>query len=131
MKQFILAAVLLVISHCGFASGSTTTTPGNCVSGTVIDASTKKPLENVTIVAVTANAKSETVTTNALGQFKIASLPQGTYTIRVSKDDYKTQEKKDVVVKPDAGARVTVEMVAETLETSSHRSWWDKYDLYL
>ncbi len=96
-----------------------------------MDASTKKPLAEVTVVAVNASNKSEVVTTNAQGQFKISSLPQGTYTIKLSKDDYKNYEKKEIVVKSEGTTKVTVEMVAETLENNSHRSWWDKYDLYL
>jgi len=132
MKKTLVVALLMFIANFGFASaGNNSTTSGNCVSGTVIDASTKKPLADVTIVAVSGNTKSEVVTTNAQGQFKISSLTQGTYVIKLSRDDYKSQEKKDVVVKADAGTKLNIEMVAEALESNSHRSWWDKYDLYL
>ncbi len=134
MKKLLIAAIFTLGAQLSFASAGNNAAPSStttCVSGTVVDASTKKPLADVTVIAVTANSKSEVVTTNAQGQFKISSLAQGTYTIKLSKDDYKNQEKKDVVVKPENSTKITVEMVAETLETNSHRSWWDKYDLYL
>jgi hypothetical protein len=131
MKKILIAAVFIFIAQLGFASAGNNSNSSASVSGTVVDANTKKPLADVTIIAVTGTTKSEVVTTNSQGQFKISSLPQGTYTIKLSKDDYKSQEKKDVVVKPDNSTKVTVEMVAETLESSSHRTWWDKYDLYL
>lgn len=131
MKKIIFAVLFLCIVQLGFASGSSSKTTPVSVSGTVIDASTKKPLADVTIVAVSGSNKSEIVTTNAQGQFKISSLPQGTYTLKISKDDYKNLDKKEVVVKSDGTTKVTIELVAEALETNSHRSWWDKYDLYL
>jgi hypothetical protein len=131
MKKILFAAILTFIAQLSFASTGSNSNSSASVSGTVVDATTKKPLADVTVVAVTANQKSEVVTTNALGQFKISSLAQGTYTIRLAKDDYKSAEKKDVVVKPENSTKVTVEMIAEELETSSHRSWWDKFDLYL
>jgi hypothetical protein len=134
MKKILIAAIFTLVAQLSFASAGTNAAPSNstaCVSGTVVDANTKKPLADVTIVAVSGNSKSEVVTTNAQGQFKISSLAQGTYTIKLSKDDYKNQDKKDVVVKPENTTKITIEMVAETLEDNSHRSWWDKFDLYL
>jgi Ca-activated chloride channel homolog len=131
MKKILFAALLLCIAQLGFASGSASRTNSVSVSGIVVDANTKKPLADVTVVAVNGSSKSEVVTTNAQGQFKISSLPQGTYTLKVSKDDYKNHDKKEVVVKTDNTTKVNIELVAETLENNSHRSWWDKYDLYL
>lgn len=131
MKKLLIAAILVCLAHVGFASAGTNSNSSAAVTGTVVDATTKKPLADVTIVAVNGSNKSEVVTTNAQGQFRISTLATGTYTIKLSKDDYKSQEKKDVVVKTDNTARVSIEMVAETLENNSHRSWWDKYDLYL
>src|SRR5687768_12699218 len=98
MKKILFAALLLCIAQLGFASGTNSKTNSVSVSGTVVDASTKKPLAEVTIVAVNGSNKSEVVTTNAQGQFKISSLPQGTYTLKVSKDDYKNHDKKEVIV---------------------------------
>jgi hypothetical protein len=131
MKKILFAAIFIFFTKLGFAAPGTNSNSSPSVSGTVVDAATKKPLADVTVIAVTGNQKSEAVLTNALGQFKIPSLAQGTYTIRLSKDDYKTSERKEVVVKPETSTKVTVEMVAETLETDSYRSWWDKFDLYL
>jgi hypothetical protein len=96
-----------------------------------VDASTKKPLADVTVIAVNGNTKSEVVTTNAQGQFKIVSLAQGTYTIKLSKEEYKSQEKKDVAIKPESTTKVTIEMIPDPVEDDSHKSWWDKYDLYI
>jgi 5-hydroxyisourate hydrolase-like protein (transthyretin family) len=130
MKKILFAALFLCITQLGFASGANSRTNSVSVSGTVIDASTKKPLADVTIIAVNGSNKSEAVTTNAQGQFKITSLPQGTYTLKFAKEDYKNIDKKEVSIKTEGTTKVTIEMVAETLEANSHRSWWDKYDLF-
>jgi Ca-activated chloride channel homolog len=131
MKKILIATLLLFVAQLGFASAGSNSTNSASVTGTVVDATTKKPLADVTVVAVNGSNKSETVTTNAQGHFKIATLAQGTYTLKLTKEDYKNSEKKEVVIKPENTVKVTVEMVAETLESNSHRSWWDKYDLYL
>jgi hypothetical protein len=131
MKKILFAAIFTFFAQVSFASPGTNSNSTASVSGTVVDATTKKPLADVTVVAVTGNQKSEVVTTNALGQFKIVSLAQGTYTIKLAKEDYKSAEKKDVVVKTESGTKLSVEMIAETLEADSYRSWWDKFDLYL
>ena len=131
MKKILFAALLLCIAQLGFASGTNSKSNSLSVTGTVVDANTKKPLADVSVVAVNGSNKSEVVTTNAQGQFKISSLPQGTYTLKLSKDDYKNVDKKDVSIKTDNTSKVTIEMIPESLEANSHRSWWDKYDLYL
>lgn len=130
MKKILFIAFLICAAQFGFASAGSNSTNSASVTGTVLDASTKKPLADVTIVAVNG-ANKETVTTNSQGQFKIHTLPQGSYTLKVSKEEYKSSEKKEVVVKTDQTTKVTIEMVAETMDANSHRSWWDKYDLYL
>lgn len=131
MKKILVAALLLFVAQLGFASAGSNSTNSASVTGTVLDATTKKPLADVTVVAVNGSNKVETVTTNAQGQFKIATLAQGTYTLKLTKEDYKNADKKEVVIKPEHTTKVTIEMIAEALETNSHRSWWDKYDLYL
>jgi Ca-activated chloride channel homolog len=131
MKKILFAALLLFVAQLGFASAGSNSTNSACVTGTVVDATTKKPLADVTVVAVNGSNKVETVTTNAQGQFKIATLAQGTYTLKLTKEDYKNTDKKEVVIKPEQTTKLTIEMIAEALETNSHRSWWDKYDLYL
>jgi Ca-activated chloride channel homolog len=128
MKKILIAAFFTFLTHLSFAAAGSNSTIS--VSGTVLDAVTKKPLSDVTVVAVNGNAKSEMVTTNAQGQFKITSLAQGTYTIKLSKDYYKNQEKKDITVKQETTTKVNIELIPEPIDDDSHKSWWDKYDLY-
>jgi hypothetical protein len=130
MKRILIAAAFVLIAHLGYAVPGNNSNSSPSISGTVVDATTKKPLADVTVVAMIGTTKTEVVTTNAQGQFKISSLVQGTYTLKISKEDYKAQDKKEVVVKPDNTAKVSVELISEGTESNNSRSWWDKYELF-
>jgi len=103
-----------------------------CVScaftGTVVDASTKKPLADVVIIAKdTENGDEQKFLTDDLGQYKIPSLPTGTYTIRFEKNNYKAVEKKNLTVKKTS-SKINVELVYDD-EEEDHHNWLPKYDI--
>ncbi len=131
MKKFTLSLISLLIAGFCFAGAGSNSSPN--LSGTVIDASTKKPLAEVTIVALNAATKGEhVITTDANGNYKVANLPDGTYKLKFTKDDYNTVEKREVSIKTQSPTKVNIEMVAEALdEINNRRSWWDKFDIFL
>lgn len=59
---------------------------GNILTGTVSDQLTKAPVANATVIL--KGAKLATVQTNAQGQFTLAGLPTGAYTVEARKDNY-------------------------------------------
>jgi 5-hydroxyisourate hydrolase-like protein (transthyretin family) len=97
MKRILFTFICILLVKLSFAGINSNTSVA--LSGTVIDAATRKPLADVTIIAINGGVKSE-VTTNSQGQFKIAQLPQGTYIVKFALDDYRTQEKKMLSSKP-------------------------------
>lgn len=101
------------------------------ISGTVVDATTKKPLAEVTIVAQHAATKGEhVITTDVNGSYTVSDLPEGTYKIKFLKDDY-CSEKRTVNVKAQHTTRLNVKLFAEAVEINNRRSWWDKFDIFL
>jgi len=131
MKRSLLTLLAVLLVSFTFAGAGNTTSPN--LSGTVIDASTKKPLADVTIIATSSVIKGEQwITTDAQGNYRVSQLPQGVYTFKFSKEDYTTTEKKEVSIKSQTTTKMNIEMVAETLnEIESRRSWWDKFDIFL
>lgn len=100
------------------------------VSGNVVDATTKKPLAEVTVTAINTSSKKEhTITTDANGEFKISQLPVGTYKFKFQKDNYRAGEKANVNVKQESPTKLNIEIVNyKDEEIEDQRNWLLKYD---
>jgi len=97
-------------------------------TGIVVDATSKKPMANVIIVAKAASSNNEEkVVTDQQGQYSIPSLPAGTYTLRFEKSNYKPLEKKKVVVKNNS-AKLNVELLVNENKEEDHHNWLLKID---
>jgi len=129
MKKIILFIAVLGIAHFSFASGDEKRTDP-MVSGNVVDATTKKPLAEVTVTAINTTSKKEhTITTDANGDFKIAQLPIGTYKFKFQKDNYKASEKTNVNVKQETPTKLNIEIVNyKDEEIEDRRNWLLKFD---
>lgn len=131
MKNIIICFLLLGCSQISFATGSKEC---NCLfAGTVVDATTKKPVSDVMVIAHGQETGDEQkFTTDQHGQYKIASLPSGTYTIRFEKNNYKPVEKRNLSVKKiSSGTKLNIEMVLNDDEDGEedHHDWLPKYDI--
>ncbi|MBL7699355.1 MAG: carboxypeptidase regulatory-like domain-containing protein [Chitinophagaceae bacterium] len=100
LKFFILCFALLPFSNCVFASQGGDGIPPKdpVITGSVSDASSKKPVKGVT-VSVTAKDGVKFITTDASGKFIIPKLPAGEVTIQLEKKGYKTYRREKVIVK--------------------------------
>ena len=97
-------------------------------TGIVVDATSKKPMADVIIVAKGASLSNEQkVVTDEQGQFAIPSLPAGTYTLRFEKNNYKPVEKKNLVVKNNS-AKLNVELLVNDNKEEDHHNWLLKID---
>jgi hypothetical protein len=86
------------------------------LSGTVVDASTKKPLADVVVTARSPALQGEQVVlTSAAGFFQIPGLPVGSYSLAFEKDGYKRSERDDVAVYANVTYRVNAELLPETI----------------
>lgn len=101
---FLLAFFFFVLQ--GFA-GSTNTQ----VVGTIVDAETKKPITDASIIVTGSSIKGEQIfKTDDKGSFKISLPQEGTYSFKFVAEDYKTVRKKDVNIKTNPPTKLLIEL---------------------
>lgn len=127
MKALLLLYILVTFSSLCFASEKKICSDCS-FTGIVIDATSKKPMADVTIVAKGASLNNaQKVVTDEQGQFTIPSLPAGTYTLRFEKNNYKPFEKRDLIVKNNS-AKLNVELLVNENKEEDHHNWLLKID---
>jgi ABC-type Zn uptake system ZnuABC Zn-binding protein ZnuA len=127
MKTLYLLAVCICISCTVFCANTDTGNENNLI-GVVKDAITKKPLQDVTIFAKSnAFSAEQKIITDENGQFTIALITAGVYTLRFEKDKYIGLEKKNIVFKKNAG-KLIIELTEEEETNEDHHTWLFKFD---
>jgi outer membrane receptor protein involved in Fe transport len=87
------------------------------LTGTVIDASDRKPVADAVVTATSPSAQGEqVVVTDSAGLYRIPSLPVGKYTIRVDKEQFKPYLRDGIQLRADSTIRVNVELLPESLQ---------------
>jgi protocatechuate 3,4-dioxygenase beta subunit len=81
--------------------------PGRSLSGTVVDAGTRQPLEGVTVTVTTGSGTSSAADTNPRGQYTITGLPAGRYQPQLERAGYS----------PGADASRTIDLRSALRET--------------
>lgn len=83
--------------------------------GTVVDAATKKPLQNVQVVATSNSLQGEqTVETDASGTYRLPNLPAGSYTLQFFRGGYKPlTSPKPIIVRAGQTIRFNAPIQAE------------------
>ena len=113
LKLIILFFALLPLSNCVFANqggdGDKVPPKDPALTGSVSDASSKKPVKGVT-VSVTAKDGVKLITTDASGRFIIPKLPAGEVTIQLEKKGYKTYRREKVIVKEGMQIKLTFDI---------------------
>jgi hypothetical protein len=82
----------------------------NDIAGGVIHTDTKKPLSNVSVTAYSSAKKEKVVYTDANGNYSFNELKAGTYKLVFEKDGLKRVTREKVVIRPDEGCQLNVEM---------------------
>ncbi|MEJ0059641.1 MAG: carboxypeptidase regulatory-like domain-containing protein [Terricaulis sp.] len=86
------------------------------LSGSVVDA-TGAPVAGATVVIRSqAQGFERTTTTNANGEYRVPLIPQGLYTVVVSKDGLQTTSSEDLQVRVGAGNSYRIEMAGASEE---------------
>ncbi|MDI3287471.1 TonB-dependent receptor [Polyangium sp. 15x6] len=100
----------LLVAPPAFAAGDAVLT------GTIRDASTKKPLANV-VVTVTSPALQgeQTVVTDAAGNYRVPQLPPGEYTIRLDGDRHKPFSRGGITLRTSSTLRANLELMPDEL----------------
>ena len=84
------------------------------LQGSVSDASTKKPLQGVTISITSSKMQGEKeFVTDASGSFKVPELPAGEVTIVLEKKGYKTYRREGVVLKEGMTIKLTFDIKSD------------------
>jgi hypothetical protein len=118
-KLFFLTIVFAAVSFTARAN-STDPTATNAeeskktdIAGGVIHTDTKKPLSNVSVTAYSTNKKEKVVYTDANGYYSFDELKAGTYKLVFEKDGFKKVTREKVMVRPDEGCQLNIEMDEE------------------
>jgi 5-hydroxyisourate hydrolase-like protein (transthyretin family) len=120
MNKFITLLFLSLMVFFSDAIASTT------VDGTVVDAETKKPIADVTVIAINPITKVEhAATTDAKGSFKLNTLAPGIYTIKFKKEDYLATEKNKLQVAAKTSHHLNIEL-SPLVEEDDHYGWRNK-----
>lgn len=125
MRKFFLLIALLASTNLLFATEVTEKKGEPMITGNVVDAISKKPISDVSIIAIHAVTKAEhNILTDANGNFKIATLPLGTYKFKFDKDNYRPTEKTNITIKQTSNAKINIEMVNYKDEDIEEKMNW-------
>jgi hypothetical protein len=118
-KSYLLLAALLPLSLLTKANGDNgnrkSTEPA--IQGCVADASTKKPVQGVTIsISTTKGQEKKEFTTDASGNFKIPQMPVGEVIIVLEKKGYKTTRREGIVIKEGVSLKMNFDITNIKLE---------------
>lgn len=108
--------LLLFFTGAAFLAKANTTNTGEesthkaDILGGVYSLDSKQPLSSVTVTVYAEDKKQEVVFTNASGLYAFDDLKAGTYKFVFEKDGYKKVTREKVMVQPDAGAQLNIEM---------------------
>jgi len=106
-----IALVTLITAGSASAQGT------SVLSGTIVDAATKKPLADV-VVTVTSPALQgeQTVVTDGSGSYRVPNLPQGDYTLRLDKDAFRPYARGGITMRGNSTIRVNAELLPESVQ---------------
>ncbi|MDI1475960.1 TonB-dependent receptor [Polyangium sp. y55x31] len=99
----------------GLLAASSASAAGNSVlTGTVLDAATKKPVADAVITVVLPGMQGEqVVVTSASGTYRVPSLPPGEYTIRVEKEQYRPHVRGGLTLLTNGAIRVNIQLLPD------------------
>lgn len=108
-----LCTIVLMLPEQSWAQGITGT-----IAGTVTDSSGAVVNGASVTVRETSTNLTYTATTSSLGQYKVALLQPGTYSVKISQAGYKTVERGGVVLQIDQVAEVDLQLTVGQQEES-------------
>jgi uncharacterized protein YfaS (alpha-2-macroglobulin family) len=112
-KTYLLLAAILPLSLLAKANGDNgnrkSTEP--VLQGCVADASTKKPVQGVTIsISTSKGQEKKEFTTDAAGNFKVPQMPVGEVIIILEKKGYKTTRREGIIIKEGVSLKMNFDM---------------------
>jgi Ca-activated chloride channel homolog len=131
--RYLLILLSCILSLHAFAGGSNKKGNNNsCVlSGIVTDAISKKPVESVQVTVYSTATKTEQkVFTDKQGRFKLAQLPAGNVSFRLSKEDY-TNFEKNVTLSAETPATLNIQLNPDKDDEvlQSPKATWERFQI--
>jgi hypothetical protein len=112
----VLVALMTVMFHARPAHGQSSGGAG-VLTGTVVDASDKKPAKDTVVTATSPALQGEqVVVTDDSGFYRIPDLPAGTYTLVFEKDGYRSFTRAGIALRTEVTLRVNAELLPTTLK---------------
>lgn len=106
-RRHFATVLLCCVSGAGIAHAQSST-----LIGTTSDASTHEPLADVRLTVRSADGGTPApVATDGSGNYRIADLAPGTYTLQWDKPGYLVFVRSDVQVRPNRTLRVNTELL--------------------
>ena len=112
-KNYLLLAALLPLSLLTKANGDNGTRKSTepVLQGCVADASTKKPVQGVTIsISTSKGQEKKEFTTDAAGNFKVPQMPVGEVIIILEKKGYKTSRREGIIIKEGVSLKMSFDI---------------------
>ena len=121
-KNYLLLAALLPLSLLTKANGDNgnrkSTEP--VIQGCVADASTKKPVQGVTVfISSLKGQEKKEFTTDASGNFKIPQMPVGEVIIVLEKKGYKTTRREGIIIKEGVSLKMNFDITTIVTDDES------------
>lgn len=112
-KRYLLLTALLPLSLLvranGEHKGDRKAEP--VLTGCVSDASTKKPVQGVTVsISNSRGQDKKEFTTDAAGNFRVAQMPVGEVIIVLEKKGYKTFRREGVIIKEGVSLKISFDI---------------------
>lgn len=109
--RFLLLTALLPLSLLTKANGDNGNRKSEPVlTGCVSDASTKKPVQGVTVSISGKGQEKKEYTTDASGNFKVPQMPVGEVVIVLEKKGYKTFRREGVIIKEGVSLKISFDI---------------------
>jgi len=121
-KSYLLLAALTTLSLLTKANGDNgarkSTEP--VLQGCVADASTKKPVQGVTVsISTSKGQEKKEFTTDASGNFKVPQMPIGEVIIILEKKGYKTSRREGIIIKEGASLKMSFDITNLPMDDES------------
>jgi hypothetical protein len=111
-----LATLLAFMFHGTLAFAQASSGAG-VLTGTVTDASEKKPAADVVVTAVSPALQGEqVVVTDSSGFYRIPDLPSGEYEVRFEKDGYRPYTRTGIALRTETTLRLNADLLPTTIK---------------
>jgi len=119
-KSYLLLAALLPLSLLTKANGDNGSHKDPMLLGNVADASTKKPVQGVTVsISNSKGQEKKEFTTDASGNFKVPQMPAGEVIIILEKKGYKTTRREGIIIKEGVSLKMSFDITNMQIDDES------------